>query len=190
MPQNPSIFSIGHSNRTLEDFIELLRIHGVNKIADIRKMPRSRANPQFNTENLAPALAALGMGYVHLPLLTGFRKGIKATGSNGWRNPSFKAYAFYMLTPEFNQGLDELLDQAQESTVAMMCSEAVWWRCHRRLVADALLARGIEVRHILSQQPAKAHELTPMAEVVGGVVHYREDSAGPEAPREPSHSLS
>jgi uncharacterized protein (DUF488 family) len=184
MAQNCTLFSIGHSNRSLDEFIELLRIHGVNRIADIRKMPRSRANPQFNRETLSADLEAVGIAYVHLPRLTGFRKGIKATGTNGWRNPSFRAFAFYMQTPEFDEGIDELLAEAKESSVAMMCSEAVWWRCHRRLVADALLARGVEVRHILSQQAAKPHELTDMAEVVDGAVRYRDDvGMEPEEPR-------
>ncbi|HYX33653.1 MAG TPA: DUF488 domain-containing protein [Oligoflexus sp.] len=169
------IYSIGHSDRTLEDLVELLQTRAITLVADVRKMPRSRTNPQFNLEMLQKDLPSVGISYVHLPRLTGLRKAGKSiSSSNGWRNKSFKAYADYMESSEFSAGLDELLTIAQQSTVAVMCSEAVWWRCHRRLIADALVVRGVDVRHILSKAPAKSHQLTEIAHVEAGQLSYPE----------------
>src|SRR5512135_3608136 len=127
------IFTIGHSTRTLEQFIELLQSHGVTLVADVRTVPRSRHNPQFNREALPGALAAAGIGYRHLPALGGLRRTVLDSPNMGWRNASFRGFADYMQTAEFAAGLEELLDLAQEGPVAILCAEAVPWRCHRSL---------------------------------------------------------
>ncbi|HET9236681.1 MAG TPA: DUF488 domain-containing protein [Oligoflexus sp.] len=167
-----SVFTIGHSNRELAEFLELLKIHGIDLIVDVRKMPRSRTNPQFNGPELAEVLQSEGRAYAHLESLTGFRRGAKLVTENAWENKSFQAFASYMETPEFAAGLETLMDLATEKTVAVMCSEAVWWRCHRRMIADAMLARGWEVRHILSKSAAPQHELSKIARVYEGRVTY------------------
>lgn len=172
MPSSAVIYTIGHSNRSLSDFIALLQTHRIEGISDIRRMPRSRTHPQFNSENLEIELPTHGILYRQQPSLAGFRKKDKAAPKNAWTNPSFQAYANYMLTADFEQGLDELLSFAAGRNIAIMCSEAVWWRCHRRLVADGLLARGVAVRHILSAQAAKPHELTEMARLQEGKIVY------------------
>jgi uncharacterized protein (DUF488 family) len=169
-----TLFTIGHSNRELAEFIELLQIHGIKRLIDVRKMPRSRSNPQFNGPELAKDLKALGIEYNHLEALTGFRRGMKFNTKNAWENKSFQAYAAYMETPEFEAGIDALMQMGQERTSAVMCSEAVWWRCHRRMISDAMLARAWEVRHILSHSAPASHELTKFAQIVDGRVTYPE----------------
>jgi uncharacterized protein (DUF488 family) len=172
------LFTIGHSNRELSEFVELLQIHGVKRLIDVRKMPRSRSNPQFNGPELAKDLKALEIEYSHLEALTGFRRGMKFTTQNAWENKSFQAYAAYMETPAFASGIDALVQMGQEKTSTVMCSEAVWWRCHRRMIADALVARGWEVRHILSRSAPAAHELTKFARIVDDRVTYPEIDSG------------
>lgn len=167
-----TLFTIGHSNREIEDFLELLQTHGIEVIVDVRKMPRSRTNPQFNGPELTDSLSTRGIAYTHLESLTGFRRGAKAVTMNAWENKSFQAYAAFMETPEFATGIDALIDISRQKSVAVMCSEAVWWRCHRRMIADALLARGCDVRHILSRSPASRHELTKFARLIDGNVTY------------------
>lgn len=178
------IYALGHGTRAREDLIDLLRQHDVATLADIRVFPRSRRNPQFNREELQATLAAEGIRYLHLRRLGGRRKGLgEASPNQAWRNPGFRGYADYMQTPEFVAGLDELLALATEGPVAMMCSEAVPWRCHRSLVADALLARGIPVHHLIGKGRASPHRLTPFAQIVGDRVIYPPETRGvDEAP--------
>jgi 3-methyladenine DNA glycosylase/8-oxoguanine DNA glycosylase len=185
----PRILALGHSTRSLDELVDLLRGHGVALLADIRSFPRSRTNPQFNRETLAAALPRRGIRYVHLPRLGGRRRGLGRDSPNtGWRNAAFRGYADYLATPEFAAGLDELLALARAGTVAMMCSEAVPWRCHRSLVADALFARGEAVGHVTGPGPARLHRPTPFARFDGGRVTYPPEpagAAGAPAPRVP-----
>jgi len=174
----PQIYSIGHSTRADQEFIELLRLHGIATLADIRTIPGSRRNPQFNREQLSEALQRAGIRYVHLPRLGGLRKSIGETSPNkAWRNASFRGYADYMLTDDFERGLTELLELAKQERLAMMCAEAVPWRCHRSLVSDALLARGRTVMHITGSSEPSPHGLTPFAVVEDGRVTYPADSS-------------
>src|SRR5450759_3605219 len=142
------ISTIGHSTRSIEEFIEILKAHSIEHVIDIRTVPRSRANPQFNRESLPASLQAAGIAYEHMPGLGGLRRARRDSINTAWRNASFRGYADYMQTPEFEASLDQLVAIAQERPSAIMCAEAVQWRCHRSLVADALLARGIRVEHI------------------------------------------
>ncbi|HEY3451952.1 MAG TPA: DUF488 domain-containing protein [Myxococcales bacterium] len=172
MPRRPpELFAIGHSTRALEELVEVLRLHEIATVADIRTVPRSLRNPQFNRESLPGALGRASIGYVHLPRLGGLRHLQKGDhpASAGWRNPSFRAFAEYMQTAEFEDSLRELL--ALDGPVAFMCAEALPWRCHRSLVADALVARGLEVEQIIGRR-AVPHGLTPFARVVRKRVLY------------------
>jgi uncharacterized protein (DUF488 family) len=171
MPQN-AVYTIGHSTRTAEMFVALLETHGVTCLADVRTVPRSRHNPQFNGETLAVTLASHGIEYVRMPGLGGFRRTSADSPNAGWRNASFRGYADYMQTPEFEEHLATLIALANESTVAMMCAEAVPWRCHRSLIADALTVRGIRVEEIVSETKTSVHALTPFARVDGTTIRY------------------
>jgi uncharacterized protein (DUF488 family) len=167
------IYTIGHSTRPAAELIDLLRVHGVRTLVDIRTVPRSRRNPQFEQATLRAALNDAGLGYVHLSDLGGLRHPRADSANTGWRNTSFRGYADYMLTSDFEAGVAKLLALANEAgPVAIMCAEAVPWRCHRSLVADALLARGVEVAHIVGPGEPRAHRLTPMARVRGTSVVY------------------
>ena len=167
------VYTIGHSTRSGEDFLALLRQYGIVSLADIRTIPRSRHNPQFNTEALARTLPSEGIAYVPLAALGGLRRGLGVESPNtGWHNASFRAYADYMLTEPFRQGLEELLALAARGPTVIMCAEAVPWRCHRSLVADALVIRGIRVLDILDQRHAPPHQLTPFARVEGSRITY------------------
>ena len=172
METSHPIFTIGHSTHPLGQFIDLLRVHEVTLVADVRTVPRSRHNPQFNRDTLPEALAAAGIGYRHLPGLGGLRRTRPDSRNTGWRNSSFRGFADYMQTAEFPAGLDELLSLAQQWRVAIMCAEAVPWRCHRSLIADALFARGISVEHIVSAGHTQAHRPTPFARIEGLCVTY------------------
>lgn len=161
-----TIYTIGHSTRPVAELIALLEHWGVKTLADVRTVPKSRHNPQFNTDELAAALAVAGIAYVHLPDLGGLRHGRGEDSQNqGWRNKSFRGYADYMQTPEFAAGLDELRELTKAGPVAVMCAEAVPWRCHRSLIADALLARGVVANEIQSLTKTAPHKLTPFARV-------------------------
>ncbi len=175
----PHIFTIGHSTRPIEEFIGLLHLNGIKQLADIRTIPKSRRNPQFNTDSLAASLARAGIVYVHIKALGGLRHPHKDSMNLGWRNASFRGYADYMQTPEFRAAIDQVIRLAAEKPTALMCAEAVPWRCHRSLVADALLVRGIEVPEIVSSATPKEHKLTPFAEVDGTQISYpKEGEAG------------
>ncbi|MCE9629359.1 MAG: DUF488 domain-containing protein [Planctomycetia bacterium] len=175
-----SMLTIGHSDRTIDEFLGILAQHRVEFLADVRKMPRSRKYPQFNNDALASSLAAAGIGYEHFPGLGGLRPRLPDSPNAGWRNASFRAYADYMLTAEFEASLDALLALARQALTVIMCAEAVPWRCHRSLIADALLVRGVAVNDIYGAARARPHELTSFAHVVGTRITYppmAEDSA-------------
>jgi hypothetical protein len=172
------VLTIGHSTRTLEEFIGLLQAHGVTCVADVRTIPRSRYNPQFNKESLPSSLEKAGLGYVHLPGLGGLRHAHPDSVNLGWRNASFRGFADYMQTPEFEQGLQELVQLATREQIALMCAEAVPWRCHRSLIADALLVRGIRTEDIMSPTRRQIHTLTPFAKVRGTVITYPTEAPG------------
>jgi uncharacterized protein (DUF488 family) len=168
----PLVCTIGHSDRPLDDFIALLRENGVACVLDIRTVPRSRHNPQFNQDALPASLAQAGIGYRHIAALGGLRRAHADSPNTGWRNASFRGYADYMQTPEFAREVDALAQQAGQERYALMCAEAVPWRCHRSLVADALLVRGVPVEHIMGPHKRKAHALTPFAQVDGKRIVY------------------
>jgi uncharacterized protein (DUF488 family) len=166
------ILTVGHSTRPIEEFIALLRAHHVETLVDVRTVPRSRRNPQFARETLPATLAAAGIDYVHMPALGGLRRPRKDSTNLAWRNESFRGYADYMQTPEFAAALDGLVELTQTRRTAIMCAEAVPWRCHRSLIADALAARGIAVEHIMSEAAAKPHTVTSFARIEDGRVTY------------------
>jgi uncharacterized protein (DUF488 family) len=171
-PVLPVAYTIGHSTRRLEEFIALLKTHGVVKIADVRTIPRSATNPQFNSDTLPRVLRRAGIGYIHLPRLGGLRKPRPDSANTAWRNESFRGYADYMQTPEFEEHLQTLLRLVHEDAIALMCAEAVPWRCHRSLIADALVAHGMRVEDILSPTRRQEHVLRPWAVVEGTRVSY------------------
>ena len=172
------ILTIGHSTRPIEEFIKLLRRHGIEQLVDIRTIPRSRHNPQFNSAALAKSVEDNGIGYVHLKELGGLRHPRRDSINTGWRNASFRGYADYMQTAEFEEALRRLLELCEGKRCAAMCAEAVPWRCHRSLVSDALVARGIPVEHILSGSRRELHSLTPFARIENGRLIYPEAKAG------------
>jgi uncharacterized protein (DUF488 family) len=166
------MLTIGHSNRTMEEFIAILLAHGVNLLVDVRTIPKSRHNPQFNIDNLPVSLGEAGIEYRHIPELGGLRRARSDSPNTAWRNPSFRGYADYMQTPAFEAGLDELQRIAKGRRAAVMCAEAVHWRCHRSLIADALVSRGESVEHIMSETKRSPHVLTEFAVVEGTRVTY------------------
>ena len=166
------IFTVGHSTRSLEAFLEILQAHGVKRLIDVRSSPRSRHNPQFNAEVLPRSLSQAGIEYTLSPLLGGLRHTRKDSPNSGWRNASFRGYADYMQTAEFEAGLAQLLRVGATEQGVLMCAEAVPWRCHRWLIADALQVRGIAVEHILSKTRRQAHALTHFAKVQGTQLTY------------------
>ena len=167
-----AIFTVGHSTRSIEEFVSLLQAHGVEKLIDIRTVPRSRTNPQFNRDALPESLRRAGIGYLHMPALGGLRHAQPDSPNTGWRNASFRGFADYMQTPEFAQAIEKLMELGREQQTAIMCAEAVPWRCHRSLVADALTARGMAVEDILSATRRQPHKLTPFAQIEGVRVWY------------------
>lgn len=166
------VYTIGHSTRTADAFIALLEAHSVTNLADVRTVPKSRHNPQFNAEALAAALAARRIAYAAFPGLGGFRRANPQSPNAGWRNASFRGYADYMQTPAFAENIDALLRLAADRTVAVMCAEAVPWRCHRSLIADALLVRGVRAEEIVSEAKSEPHKLTSFARVDGIAITY------------------
>jgi uncharacterized protein (DUF488 family) len=167
-----TVLTIGHSTRALDDFVALLDAHCVVQLADVRTHPGSRRHPQYGATALAQALAAHRIDYRHFAALGGRRSPAVDSPNGGWQNGSFRGYADHMATEAFTDALEELIAWSATAPTAIMCAEAIWWRCHRRLIADVLVARGIEVRHILSLERAAPHELTPFALVEGERVTY------------------
>jgi uncharacterized protein (DUF488 family) len=170
-----TIFTIGHSTRTLDELVELLRAHGVRRVIDIRTIPRSRHNPQYNRETLGPALRSRKVGYVHLKGLGGLRRATPNSRNLGWHNAGFRGFADYMQTPGFEAALRRAIELSKDKPSALMCAEAVPWRCHRSLVADSLAARKFRVEHIMSVTGANRHKLTSFARVRGKKVTYPSD---------------
>jgi len=168
----PIVLTVGHSTRPIEEFVHLLDAHGVQRLVDVRTVPRSRHNPQFNKDLLPQRLGRAGIVYTHMPSLGGLRHPRKDSLNLGWRNAGFRGFADYMQTPEFESALKTLLTIAEKERVAIMCAEAVPWRCHRSLIADALLARGVRVEDIFSFTSTQPHRLTPFAHVFGTEVTY------------------
>ena len=167
-----AIYTVGHSTYPIDDFLALLRAHEVRSLVDVRTIPGSRRHPQFAQQQLASVLEDEGITYLHLPSLGGLRKPASDSTNLGWKNPGFRAYADHMATEEFEVGLQQLVRLADERPVAVMCAEALPWKCHRSLLSDALVARGIAVLHIMSTEQVKAHRLTAFARVEGMQVSY------------------
>jgi len=166
------VFTIGHSTRSLPELIALLKAHCVDHLVDIRTIARSRKNPQFNEDTIGCDLGRAGIAYTHMAGLGGLRHAGKGSQNTGWQNASFRGYADYMQTPDFERNLEALIELARHCRPAVMCAEAVPWRCHRSLVADALLARGVDVRHIMTEKRAQPARLTSFARVSGKKVTY------------------
>jgi uncharacterized protein (DUF488 family) len=166
------ILTTGHSTRTIDAFLRLLTAHDVKRLVDVRTIPQSRRYPHFGKERLAEALASASIAYTHMPGLGGLRKPRRDSTNMAWRNESFRGYADYMQTPAFEESLDELIRLGQAERVAIMCAEAVPWRCHRSLIADALLARGVAVEEIASERATRPHRLSSWARVTDGRVSY------------------
>jgi uncharacterized protein (DUF488 family) len=160
-----TLFTIGHSTRKWDDFVALLKAWKIEDVVDVRTVPRSRTYPWFCKERMGKAIPKLGMRYVHLPALGGFRNVTKDSVNLGWRNARFRGYADYMQTASFEEGLEELNELRKKRRVCVMCSEAVWWRCHRRMIADAETAWGIPVRHVMTERVATHHKLSDFAVV-------------------------
>lgn len=175
-----TVFTIGHSRRSIVEFIDLLQAYDIQCVVDIRSVPRSRHNPQFNADALAESLAQVGIDYQPLTALGGLRHPRRDSGNTGWHNAGFRGYADYMQTPAFAQAVEVLLQLRTQARTAIMCAEAVPWRCHRSLVADALLVRGVDVIHILSPSSYRRHSLTSFAKVDGLQLSY------PPPPEPPS----
>ena len=171
-PEMPAVLTIGHSNRTWKAFLDLLRAHRVKRVIDVRSIPRSRHNPQFNRATLSKKLRAARIGYVHLRKLGGLRHARRESPNMGWRNASFRGFADYMQTSDFEAGLQRLMKLAGQKRSAIMCAEAVPWRCHRSLIADALTVRGIQVDDIMSIKRSQVHSLVPFARVQGHRITY------------------
>ncbi|HZX00426.1 MAG TPA: DUF488 domain-containing protein [Trueperaceae bacterium] len=177
-----TIYTIGHSTRSLDEFVAMLKAHGVTSLIDIRTIPKSRRHPHFAGETLAESLPDAGVSYDWMEALGGLRKPKPDSENSAWRNLSFRGYADHMQTEAFNAAVDELVRRSQDASVAIMCSEAVPWRCHRSLVGDALLARGVKVLDIMSDTKATPYELTSFALVDGTRVTYpREASDGSQS---------
>jgi uncharacterized protein (DUF488 family) len=171
------IWTIGHSTRTIDKFISLLEEHGIKSLADVRLLPGSKRYPQFNKETLADSLGKVGICYEHFPELGGRRKPREDSPNTAWRNESFRGYADYMETEDFDKGVKRLLDLAAAAgPTAVMCAEAVWWRCHRSLVSDYLKVRGVEVMHILDVNKTEPHPYTSAARIVDGMLNYEADN--------------
>ena len=175
-----TVWTLGHSTRPWEDFLAVLAAHAIEAIADVRRFPASRRHPHFNREALQFALPTAGIDYLWLPQLGGRRTPRPDSPNSGWRNASFRGYADHLSSIEFADGLAKLLALAARRRTAMMCSEAVWWRCHRGLVSDVLKLRGVQVLHVESAAPAREHPWTPPARVEGGKLSYPGPDAQPQ----------
>lgn len=175
----PSIWSVGHSTRTIEAFISLLQHHGIKAIADVRRFPGSRRLPQFSSANLAASLAEHDIAYQWFEELGGRRRASSASVDSAWRNASFRGYSEHVHSAEFESGLCSLLKLAEAYPTAMMCAEVLWWRCHRSMISDVLKLRGIEVRHIQDEKRITVHPYTSPARLLDGNLSYAEDAGEP-----------
>ena len=176
MPATFDAYTMGFSTRTWEETVEILQVFAVERLIDIRTLPGSRRTPQFNQEALTVTLPEVGVEYVHMKTLGGLRKPHKDSSVNGaWRNDAFRGYADYMQTPDFDEGLHLLIHRIKEKKSVYVCTEAVFWRCHRQLVSDALLVRGFNVGHILGPAKVEAHRLTAFAKVNGTKITYPDE---------------
>ena len=173
--QKTVVFTIGHSTRSVSEFIEIIKAYGIGKVADVRTIPKSRHNPQFNEDMLREGLRAVKIGYLHMKGLGGLRHARRDSLNKAWRNASFRGFADYMQTEEFRENLETLMEEAEKQATVIMCAEAVPWRCHRSLIGDALLVRGVNVRHIMSAGSSRDHVLTPWAKVEDGKITYPAD---------------
>lgn len=180
MDTRTTIHTVGHSTRPIEEFVELLRRFGIEELVDVRTIAGSRRNPQFGQASLRQSLEAAGIGYRHMKTLGGLRRAAEDSVNLGWRNESFRGYADYMQTPEFAHAVDDLVALAKRQKVAIMCAEAVPWRCHRSLIGDALLVRGVGVIDIFGTENGKPHALTKFAKVDGTRISYPRER--PESP--------
>jgi uncharacterized protein (DUF488 family) len=178
MPAPISVLTIGHSTRPIEEFVQILHTHDVRRLVDVRTVPGSRRNPQFGSAALSDSLKAAGIEYVHMKALGGLRKPRPDSINLGWKNESFRAYADYMQTAEFDASIDHLIQLAREKRTVIMCAEAVPWRCHRSLIADALIARGVSVEHIMSEKRRDLHRLTAFAQRTGLRITYPPEQPG------------
>ena len=167
-----TVWTVGHSTRPISDFIEVLAGYRIELVADVRRFPGSRSQPQFNGPALETSLHIAGIAYISLPALGGRRKLLSSTTSTGWRHPAFRAYAQHMESEEFAGGLFELMMVAAGLRTAVMCAEVLWWRCHRRMIADLLVSLSARVIHIVDARTASAHRLSPPARLVGGALSY------------------
>lgn len=167
-----TVFTVGHSTHSAEEFLAILLVHGIELVADIRTVPRSRRHPHFARDALAATLAAAGIAYRHFPMLGGLRKPLPDSVNTAWQNPSFRGYADHMQTDIFRHGLEMLEADASGQRMVVMCAEAVWWHCHRQLLSDALLVRGVRVLHIVSGAAPKPHHLSDFARTADGGVTY------------------
>ncbi len=168
------IWTIGHSTRKIDIFVSLLQENGIKVVADVRMFPGSKRYPQFGREALAQSLSESGIRYEHFPELGGRRKSKPDSDNTAWRNESFRGYADYMETNDFRNGIARLVDLAVEAgPTAIMCAEAVWWRCHRSLISDYLKVRGVDVLHILDKHKVDAHPFTSAAQIVNGALSYK-----------------
>ena len=170
--QELSVYTIGHSTRTLEEFIEMLKSYGVTLLVDVRTVPRSRHNPQFNKETLPASLKSQGIKYIHMQEIGGLRRPKNDSINLAWKNKSFRGYADFMQTNEFTDNLLKIIALARENCLALMCAEALPWRCHRSLISDALVVRHVKVQHIIGANSCLSHELNAMAQVEGTKITY------------------
>lgn len=173
MENNPNLWTVGHSTHPFEEFIAVLSSFDIETVVDVRSFPGSRRYPQFNKENLKNALARAAVEYLHFPELGGRRRAKPDSFNVAWRNEMFRGYADHMETKDFREGIARLLDVAVVRRTAIMCAEAVWWRCHRSLISDYLKAHGIEVIHILAKGKSEPHPFTAAARIVDGELSYR-----------------
>jgi uncharacterized protein (DUF488 family) len=167
-----TIFSVGHSTRDIQEFVQLLKAYGIETVVDVRKIAKSRRNPQFNESELSQSLRAQGIAYLRMEGLGGLRHTTKISVNTAWENLSFRGYADYMQTPQFIDSIEQLVKVATETQTVLMCAEAVPWRCHRSLIGDALLIRNIPVVDIMSEKSSRPHKLTPFAHVEGTTIIY------------------
>lgn len=171
--KSKTIWTIGHSTRSMEGFIEALASQSIEVVVDVRSFPGSRRYPQFNKGELSNSLESIGIEYVHMPELGGRRRARKDSHNTAWRNEAFRGYADYMETEDFRSGIERLLIAARTKRAAMVCAEAVWWRCHRSMISDYLKSKGVEVTHILSADKTEEHRHTSAARIVDGELSYR-----------------